>query len=81
MELLQKKIGDNAWLFSARLEIDDLNKDYNLDLPEGDYNTLSGLVMFYAETIPNVNQSIVINQYLITVIDATDNKVNTLNPW
>lgn len=77
-ELIEKQISADTFLFSARLEVDDLNKEYNLHLPEGDYNTLSGLVMYFAEKIPDVNEKLELEDYRITVTDASDNKINTV---
>lgn len=77
-ELLAKRLDENTWLFSARCEVDEVNKDFELDLPEGEYNTLSGLVMFIAEDIPEVNAIFQIEGYTITIMDAEDNKVNTI---
>lgn len=77
-DLLLKKVDEHTWLLSARHEIDDLNRELGFDLPYGDYNTLGGLVMHYAETIPRVNQSIEIPGFRITVTEAAENVVKTL---
>ena len=62
-ELLAKQLDENTWLFSARCEVDEVNKEFELDLPEGEYNTLSGLVMFVAEDIPEVNAVLQMEAY------------------
>jgi len=77
-ELLAKQLDDRTWLFSARCEVDEVNKDFQLDLPEGEYNTLSGLVMYVAENIPEVNEVLTVDNYTITIMDAEENKVNTV---
>ena len=77
-ELLVKKLDENTWLFSARHEVDEINKEYEMSLPEGDYKTLAGMVMFFAESIPPENESIDIGRYRVTVNNASDNKINTL---
>ena len=74
----RKQLDENTWLFSARCEVDEVNKDFNLTLPEGEYNTLSGLVMFVAEDIPEVNAILQLEAYTITIMDAEENKVNTV---
>ena len=75
-ELLAKQLEENTWLFSARCEVDEVNKEFNLTLPEGEYNTLSGLVMYVAESIPEINTVLEIDGYSITIMDAEENKVN-----
>ena len=49
-------------------EIEYLNKSHNLDLPEGEtYDTLGGLIVFNEEQIPNIDDEIQIDKYLIIV--------------
>ena len=74
-EFIAKQIDANTWLFHARLEVDDLNSEYDLELPEGEYNTLGGLVIHYAEAIPAVNESIEIDNYRLEIMGAEDNRV------
>lgn len=75
-ELLTKQIDARTWLLSARHEVDDLIEDHGLDLPEGDYTTLAGLIIHHAESIPSVNETVEIDGFKFTVTDASDNKVN-----
>jgi putative hemolysin len=46
-------LGENHFRFSSRLEIDYLNEKYGLQLTEGDYNTLGGFIIYFAERIPS----------------------------
>lgn len=77
-ELLAKQVDPNTWILSTRWEVYDVNKEFELDLPEGDYNTLSGLIMFHAEDIPGEGDTIVIGDYTFTVMEAAQNKVETV---
>lgn len=52
------ELGPNHFRFSARLEIDYLNEKYNFNLVEGDYNTLGGFIIYFAERIPQVDEVI-----------------------
>jgi CBS domain containing-hemolysin-like protein len=74
-EFTAKQIDENTWLFSARLEVDDLNQEFGLNLPEGEYNTLGGLVLQYAEEIPSVNESVEVQGYRLEIVEAEDNRV------
>ncbi|MEM0996294.1 MAG: hemolysin family protein [Bacteroidota bacterium] len=76
--LLEKQIDANTWLLSARHEVDYLNEQYQIDLPEGEYNTLGGLVIHYAEAIPATNETVSIDDFQLAIVDASDNKVNTV---
>ncbi|MFT6035508.1 MAG: putative hemolysin, partial [Marivirga sp.] len=51
-DLVEEKINDSTYSFSARLEIDYLNEKYLLDLPEGDYDTLGGFILSITENFP-----------------------------
>ena len=77
-ELLAKRIDENTWLLSARHEVDDLNEEYHIGLPEGDYTTLGGLVIHLAEDIPKPKSVVEGEGFRFLVVDASDNKINTL---
>ena len=75
-ETVEQQLSDSEFLFSTRLEIDYLNNEYNLHLPESeDYETLAGFIIHYHESIPVMNEVIFIEPYHFTVVKATDNKV------
>lgn len=57
-QLMEKEIEKNHFLFSTRHEIHYLNEKYFLEIPEGDYNTLGGFVLFICEKIPRVREVI-----------------------
>ena len=72
----EKKISENLFEFSARLEIEYLNKMHNLDLPESEsYDTLGGLIVFNKEEIPDIDDEIIIDKYTIKIIEATSSKI------
>ncbi len=72
----EKKISENLFEFSARLEIEYLNKMHNLDLPESEsYDTLGGLIVFNKEEIPNTDDEIIIDKYSIKITEATSSKI------
>jgi CBS domain containing-hemolysin-like protein len=77
-ELLAKQLGPDAWLFSARHTVRDLNEHWDLDLPEGDgeYSTLAGLIIHYLEAIPQMDDAVVIGPYQIVITDASDSRLN-----
>ncbi|QIK16904.1 HlyC/CorC family transporter [Blattabacterium sp. DPU] len=75
--LLDNKLNDNEFLFSARLEIDFINSKYNLDLPQSDkYETLGGLIVTYIGDIPKYGEKIVINKnFYIEIKKVSKNKI------
>lgn len=73
---IEKTINENDRIFSARLEIDYLNKTYKYDFPESDdYETLAGYIIHYHESIPKTGQEIVIGDYLFKIIKASETKL------
>lgn len=77
--LLEKDMGDGSYLFSARQEVDYLNEEYDLNLPESEeYETLAGLIINATEHIPQRNEEIEVGEYILTVKEATYTKVETV---
>lgn len=80
MELIEEKIDDENYKFSARLEVDYINEVYKLDLPEGEnYETLGGLIVDETEEIPHVNDQIRIENYLFTILEVSTTKIDLVS--
>lgn len=52
-EFRYKKIDNNTFLFDGEIPIYEVEKILGVDLPEGDYDTLSGYLLFELNRIPN----------------------------
>lgn len=74
-ELTERKIDEHKYLLSARHEIDYLNEKYNWKLPEGDYETLGGLILDIYEDIPLKNKVIQHDNFKITIVSKQNNRV------
>ncbi len=77
-ELIGNQLSKNEFILSGRLEIDRINEEYDLNLPEGDYDTLSGLIIAHHETIPTQNEIIEIENYSFKILDVSDTKIETV---
>ena len=75
---VEQKIGENTYLLSARLEIHYLNEKYGWKLPEGDYDTLSGLILSYTEDLPKQGQTIQIPPFTFIIQSTAENRINSL---
>ena len=76
LNMTEKKIKENEYLLSARLEIDYLNEKYSLDLEENDnYETIGGFVLYFLQDIPEKNQVIEIGEFEITITKVSNNKI------
>ena len=79
-DLIEIKLETGHYNFSARLEVDYLNEQYNLELPESeDYGTLGGLIVNHNQEIPKLNEEVVINNCLFKIIDVSETKINTVS--
>ncbi len=56
-ELFEKQLDERTFILSGRHEIEDLNKKYNLDIPEEEtYETLGGYILSKIGEIPEENE-------------------------
>ena len=76
--LLENKIGNNAYNFSARLEIEYLNLKYNFKIPVGDYDTLGGFILDYNKNLPKKGEIIKFDNYLIKILSMNDNRIDSV---
>ena len=80
IELIEEKIDDVNYKFSARLEVDYINEVYKLDLPDCEnYETLGGLIVDETEEIPHVNDQVQIGNYLFTILEVSTTKINLVS--
>ena len=66
------------YIFSGRLEIGYINEKYDLELPEGDYHTLSGYLVTSTESIPEQNAELVLGQWRFILELVSDTKIETI---
>ena len=79
-DLIEIELETGYYNFSARLEVDYLNEQYNLDLPlSEDYGTLGGLIVNHNQEIPKLGEEIIINNCLFKIIDVSETKINTVS--
>jgi len=77
-ELIEKQLSETEFLLSARHEIDYLNDKYNWELPEGEYETLGGLILDVYEDIPLKNKAIMIGEFRLTVQSKQKNRLENI---
>ena len=79
-ELIEKKISDNEYEFSARIEVDYLNENYKLDLPVSEeYETLGGLIVNSTEEIPKIKEEIRVGNFLFKILDVSNTRINLVS--
>jgi putative hemolysin len=74
-EFEEKKIGENEYIFSGRLELDYLIQKYGLEFPDNDSETLSGFIIHEHEMIPKLKERIFINDYEFEILHVSDTRI------
>ena len=74
-DMTEKKISDKEYIFSGRLEVDHINEQYGIDIPEGEYETLSGYIVTRHEDIPDQGDTILLDHFEISVLKASDKRI------
>jgi putative hemolysin len=77
-DLLELQQDENNYIFSARHEIDYLNDKYNFNLPEGDYETLGGLILSVTEDFPKEKEVIEFNEFFFTIETIENNRIDQI---
>ena len=79
-ELIEKKISDEEFIFSGRLEIDHINETYGLNIPESEeYETIAGFIIHHLENIPKLNERIEIEGFEIKTLKVSNTKVELIH--
>ena len=77
--LIEDKISENEYHFSARLEVDYLNEEYNLNIPKEEaYETLGGFIINYTENIPKLGEELKIENFLIKIVKVSSSKIDEI---
>lgn len=82
-----RKIKDNEYVLSARLEVEKVNEEFELQLPESDdYVTIGGLILHTYQSFPKLHEQILIdNNYQFKILKVSVSKIDlvklvVLNP-
>jgi putative hemolysin len=77
-DLMEQKISDQEYVLSARQEIDYLNDKYDWELPIGDFETLSGLILSLTENLPKKGESVTFGPYTFTIMTKQEHRIETV---
>ena len=79
-EFLEEKINETEFNFSARLEVDYINEEYNLSIPKSEaYETLGGFIIEHTEDIPEENELLEIEGFEIKILKTSSAKIDEVN--
>ncbi|MFN3996775.1 hemolysin family protein [Algoriphagus sp.] len=77
-DLIEQKVGEGEYLLSARHEIDYLNDKFGWNLPYGDFETLSGLILSLTENLPNKGEHVTFERYTFTIMTKLAHRIETV---
>lgn len=77
IDLIEERIDETTYRFSARLEVDYINETFKLNLPEHEnFETLGGLIVNHTEEIPKQNEIVKIEDFQFTILEVSNTKID-----
>lgn len=75
-EEVNKKINETTYVFSGKVEIDRINEEFDLGIPEGDYETIAGYIISELGRIPAKSEAFSIGQYNFSILRSNKTRVD-----
>lgn len=73
---IAKKVAENEYIISGRMEIDQLNELFDFNLPqEDDYTTIAGYILHHIQRFPKTYETIEINNFTFKILKVTQRKI------
>ena len=73
---IAKQLDESTYLFSGRMEIDDINEQFDLTLPEDeDYQTVAGFILHHHPSIPTPGEVLEIEGFSFEILRSTSTKI------
>ena len=78
-ELVEERLGEHQFLFSARTEVAYLVERFDLNIPEsGEYDTLAGWVLHQAGAVPEQGSVLEEGPFRLTVVQVNHGRIDLL---
>ncbi|MGD8781489.1 MAG: hemolysin family protein [Ignavibacteria bacterium] len=77
-DIICRKIDENNYLVSGKAEIDFLNEQFDLKIPDGEYETIGGYITNSLGIIPQKGEYHTIDNYLIYVVKSDKTKIDLI---
>lgn len=74
--LIEEALTEDTYLLSGRHEIDYLNDKYEWNLPEGEYDTLGGLIITIHEDIPDEKEVVDHPPFSFQIMTKEENRID-----
>ncbi len=78
-DLIDQRVDDDTYVFSGRMEVDDINEKYGTHLPTSDdYDTLAGLILSETQAIPSEGDIVKIDGFEFKILQAGHTTVDKI---
>lgn len=74
-EFFMQQISENEYIFSARMDLDDINDIMSVELPTDEADTLGGLIYNLLGRVPEVGDSVGVADLRLTVLDVDGRRI------
>ena len=68
-------LGENTFLIDGATRIEDISESIDLIIPDGEYETIAGFVLFKFGNIPSVGDSIMHNNYRFEIVEMKNVRI------
>jgi CBS domain containing-hemolysin-like protein len=70
-----RKITSNSYIINGKVELDHINEKYELNIEEGDYETIAGYIISKLGRIPAQGETVEIDNFTILITRAASQKI------
>ncbi|MGE5682561.1 MAG: hemolysin family protein [Bacillota bacterium] len=70
-----RKVSESSYVIGGKVEIDYINEQFNLNIPEGDYATIGGFITSHIGRIPQKGENIVIGSFKILILRSNNIRI------
>lgn len=69
---------DGSYLVDAKVEIDDFNQQFHANLPQDEFHTVGGFVLWRLRRMPKKNETVAYGPVRLTVLEADRKRIHKL---
>lgn len=73
-----RKVAGGKYIVDGRVTIRDLNREYDWGLPDEDYSTIAGLVIYESKSVPEVGRSFMFHGFRFDIVKRQRNQIKTI---
>ena len=76
---IAKKVAENEYIISGRMEIDQINELFDFNLPQDDnYTTIAGFILHHIQRFPKTYETLDIHKFTFKILKVTQRKIEVI---